>query len=121
MVIINKRTFTLRSPIISKKAFHVADVENSKTEGGPGLKDLSRNLLTQMHLIVVTLDNSIAIRTWIAVIALARIQREYPAKMCGIGGSAERRPRRSPESDPHASARSITRGVHHHGVPPSSL
>jgi len=54
------------------------------------------------------------------VIALARIQREHPAEMCGIGGSRGDHADR-PESDPHASARSITRGVHHHSVLPSSF
>ncbi|KYQ54136.1 hypothetical protein ALC60_07008 [Trachymyrmex zeteki] len=36
---------------------------------------------------LLLVGNSIAIRTWIIVIALARIQREYSVEMCGIGGS----------------------------------
>ncbi|KYN32778.1 hypothetical protein ALC56_12938 [Trachymyrmex septentrionalis] len=36
---------------------------------------------------LLLVGNSIAIHTWIIVIALARIQQEYPVEMCGIGGS----------------------------------
>ncbi|TGZ56041.1 hypothetical protein DBV15_04744, partial [Temnothorax longispinosus] len=85
---------------------------------------LSRILLTQIFVIFRNRRHTLEIRSRFSRVRSSRSlwrgsSESHPAEMCGIGGPEATTP--SPESDPHATARSITRGVHHHGVPPSSL